>query len=228
MKIFIKTIILTVSLLSIITIKGEAIEKTPPNVQLLGKADGLVHIPGDDLFLHYPNMLPGDKIQRTLEIKNEYEYPYELFLKAKRISPKEEYDLLQKLNLKITYKNKVIYEGATSGENKLLEDISLGVFNPGQEEMLVATVELDGPGTGNEYKNKYAEVDWIFTAIRSEDTGTDTEDPNVKPPTDVGGGSGSGGIESPQTGDYGILEYVILGCASALILFISRKKNNNC
>lgn len=215
MKSFLRKILVTVSLLSIITIQVEAHTLTPPNVKLLGKASGLVHIPGEDLFLHYPNMLPGDSVKRTLKIKNNYEYPYELFIRAKRISPEEKYDLLNKLNLKITYKDKVIYAGPTSGEHKLTEDISLGTFKPGQEENLVAEVELDGPTTGNEYKNKYAQVDWIFTAIRSKDA--NIENPDIK----------KHGTKPPKTGDEGIFQYLILGVASiVMILALSKKEND--
>lgn len=220
MKSFLRKFLVTLSLLSIITIQVDATALAPPNVQLLGNADGLVHIPGEDLFLHYPNMLPGDSIQRTLEIKNNYEYPYELFLRAQRVSAEEEYDLLNKLDLKITYKDNVMYAGPTSGEYELTEDISLGIFEPGQEETLVARVELDGPSTGNEYKNKNAQVDWVFTAVRSEES--DSLEP--KPPTDVGG-SGSDKVDPPKTGDDGISKYILLGGASVLILLLSKKKS---
>ena len=221
MKSFLRKFLVTVSLLSIITTQVEANTLTPPNVQLLGNANGLVYIPDDDLFLHSPNMLPGDSIKRTLEIKNHYEYPYELFIRAKRISPEEEYDLLNKLELKITYKDKIIYAGPTSGEYKLTDNISLGVFGPGQEETLEAEVKLDGPSTGNEYKNKSAEVDWIFTAIRSQDI----TNPQVNPPTDINPDE-DGGIDPPKTGDDSILLYIILVCFSLLFLLINRKNNN--
>ena len=123
MKGFIKTILITLSLLLIISIKGEASTLTPPNVQLLGNADGLVHISNtEDMFLYRYNMLPGDSAERTLEIKNQYEDSYELFLRAERVSEKEEYDLLNKLDLKITFNDKVIYVGPTSGEYKITEE----------------------------------------------------------------------------------------------------------
>ena len=51
MKIFLKAFIVTVSLLSIITIQGDALEKAPPNVELEGNANGIVYIPGDEPFL---------------------------------------------------------------------------------------------------------------------------------------------------------------------------------
>lgn len=206
MKGFIKTVLITLSLLLIISIKGEASTLTPPNVQLLGNADGLVHISNtEDMFLYRYNMLPGDSVERTLEIKNQYEDSYELFLRAERVSEKEEYDLLDKLDLKITFDDKVIYVGPTSGEYKITDNISLGTFKPGEEATLFAKVELDGPSTGNEYKNKFAQVNWIFTAVRkdsNDNTSTDkpsnsnkpsTNKPSINKPTNNGGTTNNSG-----------------------------------
>ena len=73
MKNFIRKILVVTSLLSIITtIKVDAETLAPPNVELLGNANELVYIPDDDLFLQHPNMIPGDYIRRTLEIKNKH------------------------------------------------------------------------------------------------------------------------------------------------------------
>lgn len=241
MKNFIRKILVVTSLLSIITtIKVDADTLSPPNVELLGNANELVYIPDDDLFLQHPNMIPGDYIRRTLEIKNKHKYPYELFLRAERISPKEEYDLLDKLDLKISYKNEVIYEEAVNGEDKLTKGISLGVFNPGQEENLIAEVKLDGASTGNEYKNKSAQIDWIFTAVRSEDESHDndkeTADKSDKTnntnktdesPNNLESDEDDMWSESPKTGEDGIFIYVILGITSILLLLMSRKNKNS-
>ena len=222
MKSFFRKFLVALSLLTIVTtVQGEALEKAPPNVKLLGNADGLVHIPEDDLFLFYPNMLPGDKVTRVLEIKNKYDHPYELFIRAERVSPMEEFDLLDKINLKITYKDNIIYDGKVSGEYEMTDDISLGVFQPGQEEDLVAVAELDGKTTGNEYKNKSVQVDWIFTAIRAEETPDSTddiEDKEDKVEDEIY-------EDTPKTGDISISKYVLLlGAALGLFIFISKRK----
>lgn len=241
MKNFIRKILVVTSLLSIITtIKVDADTLAPPNVQLLGNANELVYIPDDDLFLQHPNMIPGDYIIRTLEIKNKHKYPYELFLRAERVSPKEEYDLLDKLDLKISYKDEVIYDEAVNGEDKLTKGISLGVFNPGQEENIIAEVKLDGASTGNEYKNKSAQIDWIFTAVRSEDEShdndketldksdkVDNKDKTDQYPNDLESDEDDMWNESPKTGEDGIFIYVILGITSILLLLISRKNKNS-
>lgn len=240
MKSCLRKILVVTSLLSIITtIKVDADTLAPPNVELLGNANELVYIPDDDLFLQHPNMLPGDYIRRTLEIKNKHKYPYELFLRAERVSPEEEYDLLDKLDLKISYKNKVIYEEAVNGEDKLTKGISLGVFNPGQEENLIAEVKLDGASAGNEYKNKSAQIDWIFTAVRSEEESNndketidksdknDNTDKTDQSPNNLGSDEDDMWSESPKTGEDGIFIYVILGITSILLLLMSRKNKNS-
>nr|WP_306343054.1 LPXTG cell wall anchor domain-containing protein [Paraclostridium dentum] len=185
-------------------------------------------------------MIPGDYIRRTLEIKNKHKYPYELFLRAERVSPKEEYDLLDKLDLKISYKDEVIYDEAVNGEDKLTKGISLGVFNPGQEENLIAEVKLDGASTGNEYKNKSAQIDWIFTAVRSEEESknndketvdksdkVDNTDKSDQYPSNLESDEDDMWSESPKTGEDGIFIYVILGLTSILLLLMSRKNKNS-
>ena len=160
----------------------------PSNVQLVGGSEGLISIPEDEPFLIKMGMLPGDSVERTMTIQNDYEYAYDLFLRAERVSEKEEFDLLTKLELSVYDGNQLIYEGPASGEYGMSSDISLGTYEPGDKTELYAVVELDGASTGNEYKNKYAEVDWIFTAIRDEEpvkpeTPSTPNKPNTSGPT---------------------------------------------
>lgn len=159
----------TISLILIFKVNVMAVDNIPDNIKLVGEADGIVFIPGEDPFLNKLDMLPGDSIQRELTIENNYKKPYELYLKAERVTKKEEYDLLNILELKIIYKDKIIYEGPASGEDGLSNNISLGTYNPGDKISLVAMVKLDGKTTGNEYKNKIVQVDWIFTAVNKEE-----------------------------------------------------------
>ncbi|MDU1313712.1 MAG: LPXTG cell wall anchor domain-containing protein [Clostridium septicum] len=210
MKKISKVFIITLLTFSMITIKGFAIDNKVSNVELVGNANGLVFIPGNEPFLYSDNIVPGDKIKRTIVIKNNHEDSYELFMKAERGIPKEEFDLLNKLNLKVTYKDEVIYEGPASGEDSLSNNISLGVFNSGDKEDLVAEVEFDGPSIGNEFKDKSAEVNWIFTAVKEVKEEIENK-PNL-------------GIGSPNTGDKGISLYVVLFLTSMLALIKLNKK----
>lgn len=225
MKNIFKILVLSLSLLLITGTVGDATELVPPNVELEGNANGIVYIPGDEPFLEFNGMIPGDKIKRRLVLSNKFTDSYEIFIRAERISEKEEYDLLEKLKMKIDYDNSTLHEGDATGQQSIATNVSLGKINPGESKELVAEVELDGKSTGNEYKNKSGEVKWIFTAVRTpdedENTGGNTSNNNQS-------NNNSSNIDSsskpPKTGDNGILGYLIV-IASCFIVFkvINRK-----
>ena len=203
----------TISLLLIFKVNAMAVENIPENIKLVGEADGIIFIPGEEPFLNKLDMLPGDSIQRELIIENNYEKPYELYLKAERVTEKEEFDLLSKLELQILYKDKIIYEGPASGEDGLQNNISLGSYNPGDKTSLVAIVKLDGETTGNEYKNKIVQVDWIFTAVNKEDTINENMEETKA-------------FMNIKTGDVGIAGTILtlLGSGIATVMFNKTKK----
>ena len=120
------------------------------DIVIEGNASGLVTIPDTDDFLVKDNFLPGDTAEGTIKLTNNYDYPY-----------------AKKLHLKIDEDSKDVYEGELQGEDKMAKEISLGVINPGETRVLNAKVTLDGITTTNEYKNKYASIQWIFTAERA-------------------------------------------------------------
>lgn len=220
MKNIFKILILSLSLLLITGTVGDAAELAPPNVELEGNADGIVYIPGDEPFLEFKGMVPGDKIKRRLVLSNKFTDSYEIFIRAERISEKEEYDLLEKLSMKIGYDNNSLHEGDATGASSIKENISLGKISPGESKELVAEVELDGKSTGNEYKNKSGEVKWIFTAVR-----TPGEDENTGgAPSDNNQSNNNSTSKPPQTGDKGIFGYLI-AIASCFVVFkvINRK-----
>lgn len=205
MKNYLKFLVMVLFITLTINTKVLAAENLASNVMLEGNAEGIVFIPDQELFLNKENMVPGDQVNGKIVINNKYKNPYELFLRAERISNKEEYDLLNKLKLKITYKDQIIYDGAASGEDGIGKDISLGSFKPGEEENLIAQISLDGPTIGNEFKNKKASVKWIFTA-----TSKDSEE-NISP------------NNLPKTGDKGVAPYVaVIFLAIAVMLGVKK------
>ena len=139
-------------------------DTVPSNVILDGNANGIVFIPGDELFLENKDMLPGDTISRSMTIRNRRDDSYKLYLRAEKMTEDKEDDLFNVLSLKITYKGKIIYEGNASGIDGMSSNIDLGIFNPGDVKELQAQVNFD-KNAGNEYKNKIAKVNWIFTAV---------------------------------------------------------------
>ena len=139
MKNIFKILVLSLSLLLMTGTVGDATELAPPNVELEGNADGIVYIPGDEPFLEFKGMVPGDKIKRRLVLSNKFTDSYEIFIRAERISEKEEYDLLEKLKMKIEYDNRYFaMKEMTTGEESIKENVSLGKINPGESKELVA------------------------------------------------------------------------------------------
>lgn len=220
MKRFSKIFLLALSLIFILGIKGEALESIPPNIELEGNAEGIVFIPGNEPFLSHHNMVPGDRVSRKIIINNNYNSSYEIFLRAERVTNEEEFDLLKQINVEIDYEKSPIYRGKATGEDGLTENISLGVVNPKEKKELFALAELDGPSTGNEYKNKYGEVKWVFTAVNLNDG---LKEPAPHKPAG-GNGIDKGDITSPQTGDNGIILYCILAFGAFLLFSLNNRK----
>lgn len=221
MKNFIIKCITVVSLLLITTIQGEALTKAPSNVILEGNANGLVSIP-EDTFLEYLNMLPGDKENGIINIKNAYDKSFELYLRAERVSEKQDYDLLDKIQLKVTYKDNILYQGPVNGEQpevgtSMANNIYLGTFDPSDTRSITAEIELDGPSTTNEYRGKFAQVDWIFTAIA-------TQDENIESDVDGDSNSSDKNPQPPKTGDTGIVLYIAMALGGGTLLTIANKK----
>lgn len=188
-----------------------AATNTPDNVKLEGNSEGIVFIPGDEPFLVKEGMVPGDSVSREIVIDNEYDAEYEIFMRVERVSKEEEYDLLNKLELTVYYKDEIIYNGSASGDDGLVKNISLGKFKPGEEADLYAEVTLDGPSTGNEYKDKYAQVDWIFTAVSDKKVVVDnTTKPNNNNTTTN---------KNPYTGDNSVVLYGVIALGGLTLLF---------
>jgi hypothetical protein len=138
------------------------------NISIEGNANGLVTIPDQEWFLRKANMVPGDSAIGTIKLENKYDYAYEVFIRAEDSEKKSDSDFVDQLKLNIAFEGNNIYSGALNGEDKMAKDISLGVINPGESKIIDASVILDGASTGNAFKNKYASIDWIFTAQRVE------------------------------------------------------------
>lgn len=138
------------------------------NLVLEGNAEGIVTVPNKNNFLQKEDMLPGDTVNGEILLKNNYDYPYDIYIRAEDKEKKSDAKFLEKLKLEISLNDKDLYKGSLDGGEEMSKDIFLGTINPGQSVVLKAAVTLDGKSVGNEYKNNYASVDWIFTATRSE------------------------------------------------------------
>jgi len=151
---------------SLVISKGYAQPEDLDPVKLSGTGSGLVVSPSDPYLFDLNNMNPGDIVDRTLVIENNYSRPFTLYLTAQKVVAEEgEKDLSEQLNLRVTLRGTEIYNGGMA--DFATSAVYLGVFNPGAREELVATVNLPGPETGNEYQGGTATVLWTFTAQSS-------------------------------------------------------------
>lgn len=220
------------------------------------KDDGTFELTGlmNQLFFNVEDMLPGDTITKYIRIYNSSDKDYTLSYDAYRFDnqmPKEgEVDLLDVIDLEITKSGDIleepVFKGKIFDENTNNQVIKLGTIKSGQEPVIFkATVTMD-PNAGEEYKNREAEISWIFRAEgdEGEDTSKDpTDDPLKNPPSpDI--------IETPydpttvdlinydkgeyrglvsKTGDYNyLIIYAVLALGSLItgyVLFCKGKKN---
>ena len=153
-------------------------------------------------------------------------------MRAERVSKKESYDLLEKIELKVIYDGNCIYDGFVSGQNGLENNIYLGEVKPGESKKLEAFAEFPGKEAGNEYKNKKAQVDWVFTAVK-DNYGKEDNSLYMDSCKKSGVINSEDKIDKkiivPHTGDTGVGIYLILIIISCLLLAIvnSKRKEKN-
>lgn len=120
-----------------------------------GKALGLV-ASSENFFENWPSLMPGDTKTGTLVLKNSGKKTVEIFFENEL---KDKNPILDKVNLKITMGDKVIYNGPISG---LIKKTSLGKLKIGESEELKYEVSLPAE-LGNEYTLQDIEATWIFS-----------------------------------------------------------------
>ena len=170
MKKALKIFVILISLLLGISTNGMAKELPSYNITLDGDRIHFIYTKDNsDKFLQGKNMMPGDSVSGTLTIENHLKEPFNVFLRAERVGKKEKIDLAKVLNLVVNYNGNNVYNGSVSGEAWLRKDIYLGVVKPGERKTLEAKAILDGNATDNKYKNKKLDVNWVFTAIGTND-----------------------------------------------------------
>lgn len=163
------------------------------NKDLYGQnnSDGIFELTGlmNDLFFNVKDMLPGDTITKYIRIYNtsgkDYTLSYDAY-RSKEQMPKEgEIDLLDVIDLEITKSGdkleKPVFKGKIFDEYTNDRVIKLGTIKSSQKSsqeavIFKATVTMD-PNAGEEYKNKEAEISWIFKAEGDDES----DDPTDKP-----------------------------------------------
>lgn len=155
------------------------------SITFKGAQEGFDFQPGSeytatDLFDNFKDVMPGDKLTETIQIKNEAtDCDYiKLYMRAvvhdendnplsEKVAETETVatmqDFLSQLTMRIYNGDELIYNASPNEAGALVNNVLLGTLSKG--ESLNLKVELDVPiELGNEYANRVGEVDWVFLA----------------------------------------------------------------
>lgn len=136
-------------------------------------AEGLVRT-GDDFFSNWNELMPGDVVSDTVQLKNSYHRPVTMYFRSETLSDNA---LAKALRLKIAAGDKTVYDGTLDGA--VAEKVELARLASGQEAELVYTLTVPAE-LNNRYAMTSTKTKWIFSA-------------NLKSGSGGGGGGTSGG-----------------------------------
>lgn len=176
-----------------------------------GRANKFVYVPGSeysetDLFDNFKNVMPGDTLEQTIYVANNYKGSdyVKIYLRAEAhdevenplidaVAKEEDVasmtDFLSQLSMKVTLGDKVIYEASPDELDGLAENVLIGALKYGAGAELKVT--LDVPiDLDNKYANRIGEIDWIFTVEernypRDDDDGGSKPKPDKEPERDI-------------------------------------------
>lgn len=166
-----------------------------------------------DLFENFKDVMPGDTITDTIEIRNKLNTTTKIKVYIRSLGAQERTDdFLAQMRLSVK-----VFEGtelfdADADERAQLQDwVYLGKLMPGGSVKLDLTLEVPIE-MGNEFQNQTGYIDWEFRVIEEPYTENTTE-------------------EVPKTGDdnnlylYGGL--ILVSVAAIMILIFVRKKKKD-
>lgn len=176
-----------------------------------GGAEKFIFLPGSeytdtDLFDNFKDVMPGDVLQESITVNNDYEgCDYvRIYMRAEvhdedgnpmseKVAAETDLvsmqDFLSQLSMKVWNGDELIYEASPDELDGLQDNVLLGEFAYGDSAEL--TVELDVPiELGNMYQKRVGEVDWVFT-VEELNYPQEPEEPKAEQPQSV----------QPQTGD---------------------------
>lgn len=149
--------------------------ETAFSVVFEGGAEGLVRT-GDDFFSNWGELMPGDTVSDTVQIKNSYSRPVTIYFRTETIADDM---LLKALQLEIKNGDNVIYSGTMDGA--ITDKVTLAYLKSGEETKLTYTLSVPAE-LNNQYALSSTKTKWIFSAQLKSSSGGGG-----------GGGSTSGG-----------------------------------
>lgn len=162
---------------------------------------------GENWFMSFTDMLPGQQCTDRLEIKNKSSKTYDLYMQFVPKEQDEKLDkLLEKISMKVIFKGKTVYEGTASGKSyggrDLRDVIKLCRLGSGDTVDMKILLQLDAD-TGIEYADLLTMIDCRFMVTEKKE-----------PPAPIG----------PKTGDNMPVAVMIIimmasaGLAAAVII----------
>lgn len=143
-----------------------------------------------DLFQDFKNVMPGDKTEQKIVIKNtKQDHPITVYLKAEIDNQYK--DFLDQMDIDIYYSankdgsNRVLLQsGRASETGKLAVNTKLGTYQPNESGYITVSLFVH-PEMNNDYKNTMGKVKWIFTVEEGDEIYTiPSTKPSVTQPDD--------------------------------------------
>lgn len=205
------------------------------NVYFQKDSNKFITIPGDDLFLNFKGLLPGDNKVQNIKVANHNDKKIHLYMYAAN-TPKEKFsseeakkisdELISKCTLEIVSKysdgtSKTIYKGPVHGHGESYDMTSenaiyLGAFEKDDEAVLETKLHIPEEWTKGNVEGK---VDWIFTCKEEEVPNKIPEPPKPEPLPEVKTGDNNNVI---MIATLSIVAVLSLG--TIVIVCIKRKK----
>lgn len=193
-------------------------QELPPGM-VVGDENGIHANKNGEYLVKVTDVMPGQEWHKSISLLNmEKDVPYQLTM---LISPPEvsgSLDLSEAIKMKLTYQNKVIYDGPASGISKDVnlqnKPLDLGMFHSGDSRALLVDYSISGEYTNQDFevRNKMSNV-WTFYAVKSKDPVKPK--PDTKKPTRI---KSIGRL--PLTGET-IRKAMIILCIGMLIVLIA-------
>lgn len=165
-------------------------------------------------FMSFTNMVPGEEYQDGLEIKNESQKTYQLYMQVITNTQDTKRDqLLEMISVKVSQDAKMLYKGTASGkeyeDGNLQNVIYLGTYEPGDCSKIIVDLSLRDD-VGLEYNEILTKNDWKFMVTEKGNTGKEVQE-----------------LQRPKTGDWTNLSFYLCmtaGSGIAIILLLLKKR----
>ncbi len=154
------------------------------NVSYEGEKEGFVFTPGSsnsksDLLENFKDVVPGDEIRDSIEIKNNTNSKVRIYMKALGAESGSA-ELLNQLRLVITKQGQQIFNSTAAASGGLTNWCYLGEFEKGDKEELELVLEVPIELNDN-FQDSIGYVRWVFKAEDLSKTPKTGDSRNIAP-----------------------------------------------